>query len=84
MYVEPGALHLSPQGTTSSHETTESPWVVAFVDGRPFWPLSPLIDLADEEETENLREYVEDLVPHGVTLPGSAAGGPPRQPAERS
>lgn len=45
---------------------TVAPWV----DGRPVWPLSPLFDLSDPEEERDFREYVEDLAPPWIALPG--------------
>ena len=45
--------------------------VVPWVDGRPVWPLSPLFDLSDPEEERDFREYVEELTPPWIELPGS-------------
>ncbi|MEU3745643.1 MULTISPECIES: hypothetical protein [Streptomyces] len=47
--------------------TRRSP-AVAFVGGRPVWPMSPLTDLTDEEERAAFTQYVTDRVPPGVTL----------------
>lgn len=75
MDVEPAALRLPAQGTTEVHSTDRDPAAaVAFVDGRPVWPISPLADLSDEEEEERLRQYVQDLVPPGVTLDSTTHG----------
>ncbi|MFI9628898.1 hypothetical protein [Streptomyces sp. NPDC052042] len=69
MDVEPGALSLPPQGTAEVRSTVDDPAAaVAFVDGRPVWPTSPLSDLSGEGEREAFAEYVADLVPPGVTL----------------
>lgn len=78
LYVEPGALHLPPWGTARLHRAAGDPWAVAFVEGRPVWPTSPLFDLTDEEEAKDLRAYVEELVPPGVTPAVETAGGESR------
>ncbi|MFF9136730.1 hypothetical protein ACF09G_04045 [Streptomyces albogriseolus] len=49
----------------------ESETVVPWVDGRPVWPRSPLFDLSDPEEERDFREYVEELTPPWIELPGS-------------
>ncbi|MFF5455668.1 hypothetical protein ACFY40_31225 [Streptomyces sp. NPDC012950] len=82
-YVRPGAPRVPVQGVDHLHEVPGNPWVVADVDDCPVRPFGPLIDPADKEEAEGLREYVAHLLPPGVRLTDPAAGEPPQQPAAR-
>ncbi|WP_062641075.1 hypothetical protein [Streptomyces maremycinicus] len=63
---------LPREGTAELRSVPGEPeTVVPWVDGHPVWPLSPLFDLSDPEEERDFREYVEELTPPWIALPGS-------------